>query len=685
MNTLPKGTILFVENSIDLKEFPAWNIYDGFEPELVGNIRLGFEDFKKNKYYKKWENIRNLSMYPELKEYVFNLFQELPKGTKSRELWETAYDLDTLPNIQDLFIAIDYRRSGWFVDGSVGTILHTPMIEHTENTVKPMGISSVEEPKDIYSPVSSYNLQISDTPANFLLLAQRATLHNLKELPMMVQTGEDCIGYPNHITMNVYINTQTYYPYPDNLIPIIKIEEGTDAPFDIDKFLNNLTDEQLALLKGDKGDNGLNGKDGKDGKDFKYEDFTQEQLNQLKGDKGDSGDTKVFIAEYNKTTAQEINEYLSSTNEPFAPIIVKRGNDYYSSILAFKQNETTSYIRAIGSISGKYCIFNYTISNNVWTNSTSTLQSELISGSNIKTINNQSLLGSGNINLAEPDLSNYYNKTETNNLLNFKANKAELNDYATHTWVNEQNYLKEHQSLSDYAKKSEIPDISNKADKSQLNGLASQSWVNQQGFLKEHQDLSSYATQSWVENKRYLTSHQDLSAYAKTNDVNTALSLKADKTQLNGLATQSWVNSQNFLKTHQDISNLATKTEVNAKQDKLTAGDGILIDNSNTISVNLSSAFKFVQKNANAITIPAQSRTNVIVADIVEVPYQIAGFRQIGILKGDGATNENWKNCVIQSYSTTNGGKSAQVQIKNTGATEAIINVSVNVLGFKVS
>ena len=43
-------------------------------------------------------------------------------------------------------------------------------------------------------------------------------------------------------------------------------------------------------------------------------------------------------------------------------------------------------------------------------------QAKLVSGTNIKTINNNSILGSGNINLVT-DLSNYYNKTEVNNLL----------------------------------------------------------------------------------------------------------------------------------------------------------------------------------------------------------------------------------------------------------------------------
>lgn len=53
-----------------------------------------------------------------------------------------------------------------------------------------------------------------------------------------------------------------------------------------------------------------------------------------------------------------------------------------------------------------------------------TKQDKLVSGTNIKTINNQSLLGSGNINIqgGGGDMTNYYTKSETNSLLNAKQN-----------------------------------------------------------------------------------------------------------------------------------------------------------------------------------------------------------------------------------------------------------------------
>lgn len=50
-------------------------------------------------------------------------------------------------------------------------------------------------------------------------------------------------------------------------------------------------------------------------------------------------------------------------------------------------------------------------------------------------------------------------------------------------------YLTEHQSLAEYAKKSEIPDISTKADKEHTHSQ----------YLTEHQSLAGYATEKYVD------------------------------------------------------------------------------------------------------------------------------------------------------------------------------------------
>lgn len=77
------------------------------------------------------------------------------------------------------------------------------------------------------------------------------------------------------------------------------------------------------------------------------------------------------------------------------------------------------------------------------TAATSTKQDTLASGENIKTINNQSLLGSGNITIEGTDLSEYYTKAQTD-----AAITAATEDMATKTWVGQQGYLTEHQDIS---------------------------------------------------------------------------------------------------------------------------------------------------------------------------------------------------------------------------------------------
>ena len=83
----------------------------------------------------------------------------------------------------------------------------------------------------------------------------------------------------------------------------------------------------------------------------------------------------------------------------------------------------------------------------------------------LKTINGQSIVGSGDITISggSADLSNYYTKTEIDN----------------------KGYLTSHQSLAEYAKKSEIP-----TKTSQL--------TNNSGYLTEHQSLKTINGESIV-------------------------------------------------------------------------------------------------------------------------------------------------------------------------------------------
>lgn len=82
----------------------------------------------------------------------------------------------------------------------------------------------------------------------------------------------------------------------------------------------------------------------------------------------------------------------------------------------------------------------------------------------IKTINGESLVGEGNIVISgDTDLSNYYNKTEVDNIItsaitDVEAEIPSLSGYATEQWVLDKNYITG-VDLSNYALKSEIPTV----------------------------------------------------------------------------------------------------------------------------------------------------------------------------------------------------------------------------------
>jgi hypothetical protein len=116
------------------------------------------------------------------------------------------------------------------------------------------------------------------------------------------------------------------------------------------------------------------------------------------------------------------------------------------------------------------------------------------------------------INIPETGLSDYYTKTETKSLVDEAVKAISIpeiptnvsaftNDaqYTTLAEVERKGYLTEHQDLSEYAKKTELPDVSE--------------------FIKTIPE--EYITETELNNKGYLTEHQDLSAYAKKSDIPT--------------------------------------------------------------------------------------------------------------------------------------------------------------------
>ena len=101
----------------------------------------------------------------------------------------------------------------------------------------------------------------------------------------------------------------------------------------------------------------------------------------------------------------------------------------------------------------------------------------------------------------------------------YTKEEIDAKNFATEGWVSAQGYLTQHQDLSEYAKKSEIP-------------TKVSAFENDAGYLTEHQDLSEYALKTEIptvptnvsafnNDAGYLTEHQSLADYALKTELPT--------------------------------------------------------------------------------------------------------------------------------------------------------------------
>ena len=189
------------------------------------------------------------------------------------------------------------------------------------------------------------------------------------------------------------------------------------------------------------------------------------------------------------------------------------------------------------------------------------------------------------------DKDTKYDDTEVKNRLTELENKPAVNTsvFVTEEKLVSKGYLTEHQDLTPYALKSEIPTLYNDTPLNErVTALESKAIEggayddsdlrNRVGALenKPNVDLSNYVTSEQLENKHYLTQHQPLDNLVTKEELNSkgyvtneALNSKGYLTEemLNSknYLTEDVLNTKNYLTQHQDLSSLVTKQELENK------------------------------------------------------------------------------------------------------------------------
>ena len=190
------------------------------------------------------------------------------------------------------------------------------------------------------------------------------------------------------------------------------------------------------------------------------------------------------------------------------------------------------------------------------------------------------------------DPTNYYNKTEVNNIVNSAKTEVEneipslngyateqwvldkhyisgvdLSDYATHQWVEDKHYITG-VDLSDYALKSEIPVVP----------TSNTAFTNDAGYLTEHQSLTAYSTTNEVNT----LINQSVSGKADTTTVNNITSaLTAHTADTTIHVTQTEKNTWNSKVDSTTLNNYMLKTQIwcgtQAEYDAITTKDNSVI------------------------------------------------------------------------------------------------------------
>ena len=213
---------------------------------------------------------------------------------------------------------------------------------------------------------------------------------------------------------------------------------------------------------------------------------------------------------------------------------------------------------------------------------------------------------------AKHDNDTIYDDTEVKRRLTEIESKPAVDTsvFVTEDKLNSKGYLTQHQDLSPYALKSEIPQPYNDSSLTErvtalesrpttggsvdTSNFVTKDELASKNYLTEHQpltalndrvtnlenkpnvDLSNYVTSEQLENKHYLTQHQPLDNLVTKEELNSkgyvtdeVLSSKGYLTEevLNSknYLTEDVLNTKNYLTQHQDLSSLVTKQELENK------------------------------------------------------------------------------------------------------------------------
>ena len=157
-----------------------------------------------------------------------------------------------------------------------------------------------------------------------------------------------------------------------------------------------------------------------------------------------------------------------------------------------------------------------------------------------------------------------YDDTDLRNRVTNLENKpnVDLTNYVTNEQLENKHYLTQHQSLDNLVTKEEL----------NSKGYVTEETLNTKGYLTEHQNISHLVTKDELETKGYLTQHQSLEEYAKKSELYNDTEVKQRLTTLenkpnidtSNFVTNEQLEAKHYLTEHQTLTHLATTSDLEA-------------------------------------------------------------------------------------------------------------------------
>lgn len=157
-----------------------------------------------------------------------------------------------------------------------------------------------------------------------------------------------------------------------------------------------------------------------------------------------------------------------------------------------------------------------------------------------------------------------YDDTDLRNRVTNLENKpnVDLTNYVTSEQLENKRYLTQHQSLDNLVTKEEL----------NSKGYITEETLNTKGYLTEHQNISHLVTKNELETKGYLTQHQSLEEYAKKSELYNDTKVKQRLATLenkpnidtSNFVTNEQLEAKHYLTEHQTLTHLATTSDLEA-------------------------------------------------------------------------------------------------------------------------